>query len=215
MRAQIAVGLQRFTRPIDDLREDPDNARVHDPKSIDVIKRSLQQFGQQKPIVVRQDGTVIAGNGLYRAARQLRWESIAAVEFTGDEDAATAYGIADNRTAELSSWDRARLAEVVRDIGAVDEDLVPALGFMESELRLLARLIEPIQAGEAGGEAGAVAGEGAWTDAGSPGPSTMTMEFETAEEETKWFEFLVSLRKKYPLLMSHGARLTAWAEDLS
>ena len=90
---------------------DPRNARKHDQRSLDAIAASLAKFGQQKPIVISADGEVMAGNGTLQAAQQLGWEHIESTtsNLTGQE--ARAYAIADNRTAELSTWDEAVLAE--------------------------------------------------------------------------------------------------------
>jgi len=47
-----------------DLVLDPRNAREHDRRNIDEIKRSLQAFGQHAPLVVqRSTNRVLIGNG--------------------------------------------------------------------------------------------------------------------------------------------------------
>lgn len=89
---------------LSDLKEDSRNARRHGARNLESIKQSLDTLGQQKPIVVK-DGIIIAGNGTFRAARELGWDELAVVEFDGDEDAARDFAIADNRTAELAEWD--------------------------------------------------------------------------------------------------------------
>jgi len=47
---------------LDKLQEDPDNARIHSRRLIDVVKASLEEFGQVEPLVVHE-GIVIGGNG--------------------------------------------------------------------------------------------------------------------------------------------------------
>jgi ParB-like chromosome segregation protein Spo0J len=103
--------LSSNLRRVDELVEDAQNAREHDDRSIDSIALSLERFGQRKPIVIREN-VVIAGNGTLRAARRLGWDEIA-VAYADDlsESEARAYALADNRTAELSSWGN-KLAEV-------------------------------------------------------------------------------------------------------
>lgn len=108
------------------LREDPKNARTHGDKNTEVIKRSLTRFGQQKPIVVDADGVVIAGNGTLRAAISLGWKQIAVVRSSLAGDDRAAYGIADNRTAELAEWDSAALRDV---LDSLPNDLRLAAGF--------------------------------------------------------------------------------------
>lgn len=89
---------------IDSLTLDPHNARSHE-EGIPELVASLETFGQQKPIVVWHD-TVIAGNGLCEAAKMIGWETIAIVRTPDEWDLpkAQAFSLADNRTAELSSW---------------------------------------------------------------------------------------------------------------
>jgi len=83
----IIDSLKPLAVPIDSVKLDSDNARLHPEGNIAVIKRSLEAYGQRKPIVVNGD-TVEAGNGLLQAARELGWEEIAAVFVKDDPQAA-------------------------------------------------------------------------------------------------------------------------------
>ena len=114
---------------ISDLVADPANVRSHDAKNIKAIRDSLEKFGQQKPIVVNADGVVVAGNGTLAAASDLGWDEIATVCTDLAGPAATAYAIADNRTAELAGWDEDALAEQLAAIKITDEELAAATGF--------------------------------------------------------------------------------------
>jgi len=102
---------------ISDLVSDPNNARKHDEKNLEAIKGSLTQFGQRKPIVV-QGNVVIAGNGTLEAAKRLGWDEIDIVQVPQDwsADQAKAFALADNRTAELASWDEMVLAAQVIEL---------------------------------------------------------------------------------------------------
>ena len=97
--------MKVVSRSIADLTFDPQNARRHGKKNKDAVLSSLKKFGQQKPIVILSDGTVIAGNATTEAATTLGWDKIDAVVFDGTKDEAIAFAIADNRTAELATWD--------------------------------------------------------------------------------------------------------------
>ena len=103
---------------------DPNNARKHSGESIEAVADSLRLFGLQKPIVVDSENRVIAGNGTLRAALSLGWESIQAVRVPADwsPEMITAFAIADNRTAELSEWNKEVLAEQVLNLE--EEDFV-------------------------------------------------------------------------------------------
>ena len=62
---------------INSIFEDPENARLHPDANLTQIRKSLERFGQRKPIVVsEQDKIILAGNGTFRAAIKLGWTEI-------------------------------------------------------------------------------------------------------------------------------------------
>jgi ParB-like chromosome segregation protein Spo0J len=126
-------------RKITDLALDAENAREHDAPSVAAIVKSLEAFGQRKPIVINKAGVVIAGNGTLEAAEQLGWAEIAVVEAPADWDEAMqrAYAIADNRTGELSAWDRPALLEALQSL---PEPLLESVGFDEKEIDSLTKI---------------------------------------------------------------------------
>lgn len=115
-----------------ELSLDPSNVRKHDRKNLDAIKASLRKFGQQKPIVVDAKGIVLAGNGTLTAAKELGWTEIEITRTTLQGVEATAFAIADNRSAELAEWEDS-LANVLKSLSEADFDLVQ-LGFSDSDL---------------------------------------------------------------------------------
>jgi ParB-like chromosome segregation protein Spo0J len=120
------------TIPLADLSLDPSNVRKHSRRNLDAIKASLRKFGQQKPIVVDAKGIVLAGNGTLTAAQELGWTEIQIVrtELAGVE--ATAFAIADNRTAELAEWDD-NLGDVLKSLQDEDVDLAD-LGYSAEDM---------------------------------------------------------------------------------
>jgi DNA modification methylase len=127
----IAESLRPLAEPIDSLHEDPANARVgHD---VARIAASLKAYGQRKPIVANrlQNGKIEAGNGTYRAAKELGWIHVAVVFVDDDPSTAAAFGIADNRVGEFSRWDE----EILREITNTTGDLFT--GFEAAELEEL------------------------------------------------------------------------------
>jgi ParB-like chromosome segregation protein Spo0J len=135
----IIKSLQSLAVPIDKLTGLPGNPRKGD---VDAVAKSLDRFGQRKPIVVRQDdGTIIAGNHTWQAAKQLGWTEIA-VAYVGDDDVtASAYALADNRTAELGSYDDEALAAMIATVADVSTELLLSTGWTEPEY---AQLIEKL-----------------------------------------------------------------------
>ena len=117
--------------PIADLAPDPANARKHGERNLKAIIDSLRAFGQQKPIVVDTRGIVVAGNGTLEAAKRLGWEEIAIVRTELEPTQATAFGIADNRTAELAEWDEEVLVSL---LDSLDDETRDLMHFDQKEL---------------------------------------------------------------------------------
>lgn len=114
---------------LDELRPDPENARVHGRDNLAAIRASLERFGQVRPLLATSKGLVVAGNGTLAAMRSLGWTEAKVLRLPWD-DAATcrAYAIADNRTAELAMWDDETLAGQLGDLTAAGLPM-EALGF--------------------------------------------------------------------------------------
>jgi ParB-like chromosome segregation protein Spo0J len=135
--------------PIDSVQFDPANVRRHGEKNLATIKASLARFGQQKPLVVDADGVVRAGNGTLAAAKALGWKEVTIVRTDLKGAEATAYAIADNRTAELAEWDDDALAQTLAALQIEDNELLLASGFIEQELECSNRALCKIR-GNAG-----------------------------------------------------------------
>jgi len=133
--------------PVADLSHDPANARKHPERNLDTIVASLRRFGQQKPIVIDRNNIVRAGNGTLEAAKRLGWEKIGCVRTELNGADATAYAIADNRTAELAEWDDEILAATLNGL-ALEEGLLEAAGYDEEELAAMLAEIDDAAVGE-------------------------------------------------------------------
>ena len=124
------------TVAVNSISQDPANLRKHGERNIDAIVASLRKFGQQHPIVIDSKGIILSGNGRYMAAVKLGWHEIEVVESSLTGSSATAYAIADNRTAELAEWDTTALAETLRALQS-EEFETDAAGYSESEIDAL------------------------------------------------------------------------------
>ncbi len=127
---------------IDGLKADPSNLRRHDARQIQLVAASLSRFKMQKPIVVDENGVVVAGHGVLEAARSLGWTHIDVVRSSLAGVERALYAIADNRLAELSSWDEQALATVLKELDAADLD---SLGFTTDDLAELSCGSEAMQ----------------------------------------------------------------------
>lgn len=128
-------GLEGFLMPIDEVHPDPANPRIL--KNLDVLKSSLQRFGLRRPIIANQrDKQIEAGHQTRQALRELGATHVPVMWADDDRIQATAFNIADNRTAEVvSDWDEEALARLLKDLsvdGAVD-----GIGFDEKQMTAL------------------------------------------------------------------------------
>lgn len=92
--------------PVATLKPHGRNARRHSDKQIDLIARSIREFGFVNPVLIDVDNSIVAGHGRFAAAQRLGLESVPTVlldHLTPEQ--VKAYRIADNRIAELSDWD--------------------------------------------------------------------------------------------------------------
>ena len=124
------------TVDISDISQDPANVRKHSERNLEAIAASLRAFGQQKPIVVDKRGVILAGNGTYEAAKRSGWDKIKITRTDLSGTLATAYAIADNRTAELAEWDDTALAEQLRALQSEEFDLAN-VGYTHDEVQQL------------------------------------------------------------------------------
>jgi hypothetical protein len=136
--ATIAPALRSLAVPIESVELHPRNPRVGD---VEAVAASLARFGQQKPIVVqRSTRFVVAGNHLLRAARQLGWTEIAANIEELDDATASAFMLADNRTADLGTYDDALLAAILEEHAATGN--LAGTGYDRDDIdELVARLL--------------------------------------------------------------------------
>jgi hypothetical protein len=112
---------------ISKLTPDPNNARKRTPLSASVIRKSLEQFGAARSIVVDENDVIRAGNGTFEEAGQLGIEKVVTIEVDGNtivavkrrgltEEQWKKYAIADNTASDFSTWDFDILSELTQEI---------------------------------------------------------------------------------------------------
>lgn len=126
-------------RGLDSLVPYARNARTHSEAQVAEIAGSIREFGFVNPVLIAEDGTLIAGHGRVLAARQLGMETVPTISLTGlSETQRRALVLADNRIALNAGWDEALLALELSDLKEAGFDL-GIMGFEDGELdRLLA-----------------------------------------------------------------------------
>jgi hypothetical protein len=112
------------------LRPAAHNARKHSKKQVQQLARSIQRFGFVNPILIADDLEIIAGHGRVEAAKMLGLEVVPTVRLSNLTPVERrAYGIADNRLAELAGWDRTMLAAELEGLLDLQFDDIESTGF--------------------------------------------------------------------------------------
>src|SRR5690348_11402564 len=82
------------------------NARIHSPEQISRLVASVRQFGFVAPVLIGKDNVIIAGHARVEAAKRVGLSCVPCIRVGHLTKAQRrAYIIADNRLAELASWD--------------------------------------------------------------------------------------------------------------
>ena len=115
------------------------NARTHTERQIILIAQSIETFGFNNPIIVEEDGTIIAGHGRWEAAKHLgitRVPILRAKHLTPEK--IRAYRLADNRLAELSGWDSELQAIELGALSDLDLDFsIETIGWTHAEIDVI------------------------------------------------------------------------------
>jgi DNA modification methylase len=129
--------LQIEQTPINAFRPRDRNARTHSKSQIRQIRESILRFGFNNPILIDDDGHIIAGHGRVEAAKGLNITTVPAVRLSHlNETEKRAYVIADNRLAEKAGWDPEILAIELQGLIDIGFD-VELTGFETPEIDLI------------------------------------------------------------------------------
>lgn len=184
--------LEAALVPVDSLTPYHKNPRQGD---VGRIAESLRVNGQYRPLVVNV-GThtgraeeVLAGNHTLAGAKLEGLEQVWAVHVDVDDEAAARIVAADNRTADLGTYDDRLLAELLGDL----EDLA-GTGYDETDLDELLDKLDPEPTDR--------------PDLGEPVVS-FTIVFDDEGQQDEWFAYQRWLRDRYPNLATQAERLIA------
>lgn len=82
------------------------NARKHSEQQVSQIAASIKEFGFINPIIIDSENVLIAGHGRLAAAHKLGLKEVPCLKVEHLSEAQKkAYILADNRLAELATWD--------------------------------------------------------------------------------------------------------------
>lgn len=111
-------------RKVDELIPYARNARTHSDEQVAQLAASIKEWGWTTPVLVDEDGEIIAGHGRVMAARKLGIEEVPTMTATGWTKAQKqAYVLADNQIPLNAKWDDNMLALELNDLEEMNFDL--------------------------------------------------------------------------------------------
>jgi len=113
------------------------NSRTHSDEQVMQVASSIKEFGFTNPILIDDDGGIIAGHGRLMAAKKLGLAMVPCIRLGHLSEAQRkAYVIADNQLALNSGWDLDALKLEIDRLGELDFD-IELLGFDDDFLTSL------------------------------------------------------------------------------
>jgi|TARA_R110002110_G_scaffold85792_1_gene223198 hypothetical protein len=100
------------------------NARTHSDEQVAQLAASIKEWGWTTPVLIDEDGEIIAGHGRVLAARKLDIDKIPTMTATGWTKAQKqAYVLADNQLPLNAGWDMDLLSVEMKDLDGDGFDL--------------------------------------------------------------------------------------------
>lgn len=117
----------------------PRNSRIHSDEQVELLAGSIEAFDFIKPVILGPNKQIIAGHGAVRAAIKRGLKSVPTITLSHlTEEERRAFMIADNRLAELSSFDMEILGLELEELSAVEMSFEPTvLGFEPAEIDVI------------------------------------------------------------------------------
>lgn len=110
------------------------NSRTHSTEQVQQIAGSIKEFGFTNPILIDEQGGIIAGHGRVMASQRMGLEEVPTITLYGLTEAQKkAYVIADNKLALNAGWDEEMLKIEIEELYQEGYD-IDLLGFTDDEL---------------------------------------------------------------------------------
>lgn len=110
--------MQSVIKNLNELKRPEKNVRVHSDKQIKEYIRSIEMFGQIRPLVIDENNVVLAGNGLLTALKEMGRESADCHVVSGlTAKEKKKLMLVDNKIFELGVNDTGAFDEILRELG--------------------------------------------------------------------------------------------------
>lgn len=126
--------LEIIYKNIDDLIPYVNNTRTHSDEQVNQIASSIKEFGFTNPVLIDEQGGLIAGHGRVMGAKKLGLKEVPTITLNNlTETQKKAYIIADNKLALNAGWDEELLKLEIEALQDMDFN-IDLLGFSDEEL---------------------------------------------------------------------------------
>ena len=116
------------------------NARTHSDEQVAQICASIREYGWTNPVLIDENGMIIAGHGRVMAAQRMKMDEVPCIVLSGLTEAQKKdYVIADNKMALNAGWDDEKLKLELENLKELDFNL-ELTGFDSDELDQLLSL---------------------------------------------------------------------------
>ena len=130
-------------RKVDALIPYARNARTHSDEQVAQLAASIKEWGWTTPVLIDEDGEIIAGHGRVMAARKLDIDEIPTMTASGWTKAQKqAYVLADNQLPQNAGWDMDLLSVEMKDLDSEGFDL-SLIGFGDDMMANM--LVDPTE----------------------------------------------------------------------
>lgn len=126
---QHQIAKQIILQPVEALIPYARNSRTHSDEQVAQIAASIREFGFTSPVLVDDEGGIVAGHCRVMAARQIGMTALPTINVGWlSERQRRAYVIADNQLAMNAGWDSMALSAELSDLQDIGFDM-GLLGF--------------------------------------------------------------------------------------
>lgn len=108
--------MEIVEKKVSELKAYENNPRKND-NAVEAVANSIKEFGFKVPIVIDGNNIIVCGHTRLKAAMKLGMETVPCIianDLTDEQ--IKAFRLADNKTAELATWDFSKLFDEIQGI---------------------------------------------------------------------------------------------------
>lgn len=110
------IPMEYVKKKLSELKPYENNPRIND-EAVDDVVESIRQCSYIAPIVIDEDGVILAGHTRYKALKKLGYQECEVVVVSAlTDEQKKKYRLYDNKTAEMASWDQKKLSAELCDV---------------------------------------------------------------------------------------------------